>query len=410
MSKTIIEKIISRASGKDAKVGERVWVKLDLVAMRDFGGPNVVLDFRKHFPQRHVYDSKKVAITFDLHIPPRNEKVAKNQQILRGFAAEEGVHLFDINTGIGQHILLEHGLIKPGSVVVGTDSHMNLLGAVGSFATGVGTTDIVSGLALGKLWFRVPPTIKIILEGRPQNGVLPKDVILYLLKFFKTDGLNYLAVEFFGDYVESLPLSGRITLASMITEMSGKIGFIATDMRIKKELSFTEDISPDPDATYMKEYRFDISKIEPLIALPHSPDNVVAVSEVEGTQIDEVFMGSCTNGREDDFRMARNIIKDREVKVRTIAVPATHSVMINLLKEGIITDFAYAGIVIPNPSCALCTTGHPGILAPGEKLLSTSNRNYVGKIGKGGLIHLVSPLTAAASAVEGKITDPRRFL
>ena len=410
MSKTIIEKIISRASGKDAKVGERVWVKLDLVAMRHFGGPNVVLDFRKHFPQRHVYDSKKVAITFDLHIPPRNEKVAKNQQILRGFAAEEGVHLFDINTGIGQHILLEHGLIKPGSVVVGTDSHMNLLGAVGSFATGVGTTDIVSGLALGKLWFRVPPTIKIILEGRPQNGVLPKDVILYLLKFFKTDGLNYLAVEFFGEYVESLPLSGRITLASMITEMSGKIGFIATDMRIKKELSFTEDISPDPDATYMKEYRFDISKIEPLIALPHSPDNVVAVSEVEGTQIDEVFMGSCTNGREDDFRMARNIIKDREVKVRTIAVPATHSVMINLLKEGIITDFAYAGIVIPNPSCALCTTGHPGILAPGEKLLSTSNRNYVGKIGKGGLIHLVSPLTAAASAVEGKITDPRRFL
>lgn len=415
MGFTIIEKILSKASGKSSvSPGEKVWANVDLVTMRDFGGPNVILEYRKEFGDDPVFDPKKVAITFDLHIPPRQIKEAENQKICRDFAKRHGVRLFDINHGVGQHTLLESGLVKPYDVIVGTDSHMNLLGVAQAFATGVGITDIVAAMRYGKLWYRVPETVKINIGGNLKKFVTPKDVILYLVGYFKADGLSYKSVEFYGKFIDSLGIDGRITIASMVTEMDGKIGFMVPNNDV---MSFLKDktgkdvrsILPDKDAEYLDEFNFDVSSLEPMISCPHSPDNVRTVREVEGKEIDQVFIGSCTNGRIEDLRIAARILKGKKVKegCRLIITPATTEVLKRAIDEGLIRIFIEAGAVITNPSCALCTIGHPGVLAKEDTTLSTSNRNYPGKIGKGGEIYLVSPATAAASAIHGKIKDPR---
>ncbi len=411
MGQTIIEKILSRASGKKVRVGDRVWADLDLVTMRDFGGPNVIQEYQKNFGKKKVFNPQKVAITFDLHIPARDEKVAANQKICREFAQEQKVRLFDVNTGIGQHILFESGMVKPWDVIVGTDSHMNLLGVFGAFATGVGTTDIVAGLAYGKLWFRVPETIKISVTGHLSGWTSAKDLILYILKKVKTDGAIYKAIEFTGPTIEGLDLAGRITIASMVTEMSGKIGFIEPDKTIYryiKKRSGKEPIAirPDPDAIYEKIIEIDIQELKPQIACPHSPDKVKDVKEVEGTKIDQVFIGSCTNGRLEDLMIVAKILRNKKVKVRTIIVPATMEVAQKALKTGLYQIFLNAGCIVVNPGCALCTTGHPGILAPGEVMVSTSNRNFIGKLGKGASVYLASPATAAFSALAGYIVAP----
>jgi len=412
MGSTIIEKILEKASGKKVAPGDKVWAKIDLVAMRDFGGPNVILKYEKEFDDEPVFDPEKIAITFDLHIPPRQIKEAENQKICREFARKKGVKLFDINHGIGQHTLLENGLVKPYDVIIGTDSHMNLLGVAEAFSTGVGITDIVTAMRYGKLWFRVPETVKININGKPGEFVTPKDVILHLVGYFGADGLSYKSVEFYGDFIENLGLDGRITIASMVTEMDGKIGFMVPNAEVinflkEKTGKEIKPISPDKDAEYIESYDFDISNLEPMISCPHSPDNVKAVREVEGKEIDQVFIGSCTNGRIEDLRIAAKILKGKRVKARTIITPSTTEVAKQALREGLIEVFLESGAVVTNPSCALCTIGHPGVLAKGDVTLSTSNRNYPGKIGKGGEIYLVSPATAAASAINGKITDPR---
>ncbi|HHF58889.1 MAG TPA: 3-isopropylmalate dehydratase large subunit [Thermoplasmatales archaeon] len=412
MGSTIIEKILEKASGKKVAPGDKVWAKIDLVAMRDFGGPNVILKYEKEFDDEPVFDPEKIAITFDLHIPPRQIKEAENQKICREFARKKGVKLFDINHGIGQHTLLENGLVKPYDVIIGTDSHMNLLGVAEAFSTGVGITDIVTAMRYGKLWFRVPETVKININGKPGEFVTPKDVILHLVGYFGADGLSYKSVEFYGDFIENLGLDGRITIASMVTEMDGKIGFMVPNAEVinflkEKTGKDIKPISPDKDAEYIESYDFDISNLEPMISCPHSPDNVKAVREVEGKEIDQVFIGSCTNGRIEDLRIAAKILKGKRVKARTIITPSTTEVAKQALREGLIEVFLESGAVVTNPSCALCTIGHPGVLAKGDVTLSTSNRNYPGKIGKGGEIYLVSPATAAASAINGKITDPR---
>lgn len=418
MGKTIIEKILSKASKKDVSApadrmaGDRVWADLDLVAMRDFGGPNAILEYKNSFDERPVFDGNKVAITFDLHIPARNEKVAQNQKICRDFSAKMKTRLFDVNTGIGQHILFENGLVRPWDVIIGTDSHMNLLGAFGSFASGVGTTDITAALAYGKLWFKVPETIKIVIDGNLNESVYPKDIILHILKNIRTDGAIYKAVEFTGEAVEKMSLAGRITLTSMVTELSGKVGFIEPDdkiLRFVHERTNTDikGINADSDASYEKVFHYDISDLKPQIACPHSPDNVKDVKEVEGRPIDQIFIGSCTNGRYEDLKIAAEILRGKKSKVRLIIVPATMEVAKKALKNGLYDIFLDAGGVITNPGCALCTTGHPGILAPGEVMVSTSNRNFIGKLGKGAEVYLASPATAAASAIEGKITNPR---
>lgn len=414
--KTVIEKIFSRGAGNEVTPGEYVWVDLDLVAMRDFGGPNVIGEYEAAFGDSPVFDHEKVAITFDLHVPARNEMVAVNQKTLRDFAARHRTYLFDVNTGVGQHILLEHGLVKPWDIIVGTDSHMNLLGAIGAAGFGMGTTDIAGAMYKGRLYFRVPETIRIDIRGTLQQRVGAKDVILYVLKTMKTDGALNRAVEFTGITVEKMTLAQRITIASMVTEMSGDIGFIVPsrdiiDFAADRSGQAIESISPDPDAVYERIVEFTVDELEPMIACPHSPDNVTRVKDLAGTKVDQVFIGSCTNGRLEDLAAAAEIIRGRTVHMSTrcIVVPATMEVARSAVESGLYTVFMNAGAIVTNPGCALCTTGHPGILAPGETMVSTSNRNFVGKLGKGAEVYLASPETAAATAVAGSIVDPREI-
>lgn len=411
---TLIEKIFSRAANRQVKPGDYVWANLSLVAMRDFGGPNVIQEYENHYGSQPVYDPARVAITFDLHIPARDDKVAANQKVLRDFARRQNIRLFDVNTGVGQHILLEHGLVRPWDVVVGTDSHMNLLGAVGSAGFGMGTTDIAGAMYKGKLWFRVPDTIRIEVRGRLQAHVEAKDLILYILKHITTSGALNRAIEFTGETIDRMNLAERITVASMVTEMSGDLGMISPDERVLAYLrartsTELESLFPDTDAVYERTYSHNVDGLVPQIACPHSPDNVKDVSLVAGTRVDQVFIGSCTNGRIEDLENAARYLKGRKISdgLRLIIVPATMEVARAAVKSGLHDIFLTSGAVVTNPGCALCTTGHPGILAPGETMVSTSNRNFVGKLGRGAQVYLASPATAAATALTGVITDPR---
>jgi 3-isopropylmalate/(R)-2-methylmalate dehydratase large subunit len=411
---TTIEKIFSKASGKTVKPGDYVWAELDLVAMRDFGGPNVIDEYKKYYQDHPVFDPQKVAITFDLHIPARNEKVAQNQKILRDFARRQGTRLFDINTGVGQHILLENGLVKPGDVIVGTDSHMNLLGALGAAGFGMGTTDIAGAMYKGRLWFRVPQTIGIVVKGMFREHVSAKDLILHVVKNIGTSGALNRAIEFTGETIDGLDLAGRITVASMVTEMSGDVGFIQPNEQIVDYITSragheVHALSTDASLKHEHVYEYSIDDLEPQIACPHSPDNVKAVKDVAGTKVDQVFIGSCTNGRIEDLRVAAQFLKGRSVKngVRLIIVPATMETAKAAVELGLHEIFLKSGAVVTNPGCALCTTGHPGILAPGEVMVSTSNRNFMGKLGRDAQVYLASPATAAATALRGEITDPR---
>ncbi|MCS7233005.1 MAG: aconitase/3-isopropylmalate dehydratase large subunit family protein [Synergistetes bacterium] len=411
----------SNKLGREVKAGERVWLPLDLIVIRDFAGPNAILQFEEVTGGKgKVFDPERIAITFDYQVPAKDEKVANNQKICRDFAERQGIkYFFDVNAGIGQHVLLEKGLITPGSVVIGTDSHMNLLGAVESFSTGVGNTDIVAGFILGKLWFRIPQSVKVVFNGRLEYPVTSKDVTLFFVSEFGGDGANYLSIEFSGEVIDSFSLADRITLASMVTETGGKIGFIVPNEEIKTFLeersrSKVEVIDPDSDANYLEVREYDISDLEPLVSCPHVPENVKKVRELKGVKVDEVFIGSCTNGRYEDFKLAYDYLlkvgKEFNPKVKVIFTPATKEVTLRLLEEGIAKAFVEAGGVLTNPGCSLCTIGHHGILAKGEVLLSTSNRNFQGKLGKGSYVYLCSPLTAIASAITGEITDPRDLL
>lgn len=416
--KTIIEKILSRASDKDVSANDRVWAEVDLTVIRDFGGPNAVLEFDKFTNKGKVKDPDKIALTFDYQAPAKDMKVAQNQVLCREFAKRQKIkNLFDVNWGIGQHVLLERGMIKPGSVVVGTDSHMNLLGSVGSFASGVGNTDIVAAWHSGKLWFRVPETIKVIFKGKYKEPVSAKDLTLKFIKEIGTDKPNYRSLELTGEPIDNLSLAGRLTLASMLTEINAKIGFIEPN---GEPLEFLrqrcgdglEIVTSDENAIFTDEVEINVDKLTPQIACPHTPDNVKPVEEVEGTPFNEGFIGSCTNGRLEDFKAAAKILKKAgkiHPEVRLIIVPATREVAMAMLEAGLYQVFMGVGAMVANPGCSLCTAGHHGVLGKGDVLLSTSNRNFLGKLGKGGEVYLCSPATVAASAVEGKITDPRKY-
>ena len=414
--KTIIEKILSQHSGEDTWAGDRVWADLDLAVVRDFGGPNVVLEYEKQMGDRPVWDPVKIAMTFDYQAPAKVVQVANNQRICREFAAKHGIpHVFDVNAGIGQHVLLEQGMVLPGGAVIGTDSHMNLLGAVGSFSTGMGTTDVAAAWATGRLWFRVPETIKITFKGSYGYPASAKDLTLFLLSKVDTTKTIYKALEFYGQPIDSLSLAGRLTLASMVTEMEGKIGFIVPDEDIvdwigERAGRKVEAVLPDKNASYWGEWEFDVAGLEPLIACPDRPDNVKPVREVAGTPVDEVFIGSCTNGRFEDLQAAAEVLRIMGGKVaphvRMIITPATTEVAMQAVEAGLYEAFIKAGAMVTNQGCSLCTIGHHGVLAEGDVLVSTSNRNFRGKLGKGGQVYLASPAVAAATAVKGEIALP----
>ena len=308
MGKTAIVKIMERAAGRSVSVGERVWCNVDLASARDFGGANCVLQFEKEMGKdAKVWDPDKIAYTFDLQAPSHSEKVSNNQKIIREFAKRQGIrHVFDINHGIGQHVMLEAGLIKPGDVVLGTDSHMNLLGAVGAFATGNGNSDIAAAYINGTCWFRVPETMKIEVTGTFKKGVCMRDLLTRIVGDLGAGGMDFLAVEFTGETIERASLAERITLCSMVTEMSGKVPLIMPNGEVLEWLcgrageevrERVRTLSADADAPYCRVLQYDVTDLEPLASCPDAPDNVKPVSELAGTRVDQIHIGSCSNGR-----------------------------------------------------------------------------------------------------------------
>lgn len=416
--KTIVEKIFTRAAGKDIAPLERVWLDVDLAVVRDFGGPNVVLEYEEHFAHATPAHPERIAMTFDYQAPAKVTKVAENQRICREFAARHGIeNVFDVDAGIGQHVLLEHGRILPGEVVIGTDSHMNLLGAAGSFATGCGTTDLVAAWKTGRLWFKCPPTLRVNVEGSLEHPVGAKDLTLFLMAKLGADIANYRAIEFHGPAIDALDLAGRLTLASHMTELNVKIPFFAHSDGVHAELErragrSLEPLKADLDAAYEGELTYTVEGLRPMIAVPHYPTNVLPVSAdgVAGKPFNNGFIGSCSNGRIEDYRAGAEALKAAGGKVapgvRLTVTPSTYEVAMQMLNEGLYETYMAAGAMVTNPGCSLCTIGHHGVLASGDVLLSTSNRNFEGKLGRGADIYLASPAVVAASAARGAITDP----
>lgn len=425
MGKTMIMKIMERAAGREVKPGERVWCGIDWSTARDFGGANCTLQFDEITGGvGKVWDPDKIAFTFDLQAPSHSEKVSNNQKIIRDFAKRQCIrHVFDINHGIGQHVLLEHGLVKPGDVILGTDSHMNLLGAVGAFATGVGNTDIAASWLNGTNWFRVPETMRVEVTGEFAPGVCMRDLLTKIVGDLGAGGMDFLAVEFTGETIERSSLADRITLCSMVTEMSGKIGLIMPNGPVLEWLAERAGdavreraarLAADPDASYCSVVLYDVSGLEPMVSCPDAPDNVKPIREAAGEHVDQVHIGSCSNGRFEDIEAAYRVFEKAGGKVspnvRTIITPATREVMAACAKSGFIWKFIEGGAVFTNPTCALCTAEHYGALPSGDVGCSTTNRNFIGKVGKGSHTYLMSPMAAMATAVKGVITDPRDII
>lgn len=392
MPKTVIEQIIQSHTSDAVAPGKIVWMDLDIRSARDFGGPNVVKNFTREYGNDPVDDRAKTFFTFDLCVPACSLKYADNQQICRDFARHQGIRVFDVDRGIGSHVLIEEGLALAGTTVVGTDSHLNILGAVGCFGQGMGDVDIAFAFKTGKTWFEVPETLRVDIEGTVSSGATSKDLTLYILKRLGTKKAALRAVEFYGEAVKSLSFGGRITLCSMVTEMAGIIGFIPD----------TEGESPCADSVTI-----DISGLPPQVAAPPAPDNVFDVSDLKGTDIDSGFIGSCTNGRTEDLAAAARILKGRKIKsgIMLKVVPATRQVYRELLEQGILESLFSSGAIVSNPGCGGCAEGHIGLTGKGEVQISTGNRNFAGKQGKG-QTYLASPDVVAASCVAGQIIAP----
>jgi len=392
MKKTIIERIIQSHTADEAVPGKIVWMDLDVRSARDFGGPNVVKNFQREYGNDPVHDKAKTFFTFDLCAPACSLKYADNQQICRDFARRQGIKVFDVDSGIGSHVLIEERLAAEGTTVVGTDSHLNILGAVGCFGQGMGDVDITFAFKTGKTWFEVPETLRVDVAGAVSSAATPKDLTLYILKILGTERAALKAVEFYGEAVNALSLAGRITLCSMVTEMAGIIGFIPEG---------------SGEAAYADSVTIDVTGLPPQIAAPFSPENVFDVSHLKGTPIDSGFIGSCTNGRTEDLAAAARILEGRKIKegIMLKVVPATRRVYRELLDQGILETLFSSGAIVSNPGCGGCAEGHAGLTGAGEVQISTGNRNFAGKQGKG-KTYLASPEVVAASCVAGRIIGP----
>ena len=397
MGRTIIEKIIQAHSRDEAAAGEVVWMDLDVRSARDFGGPNVVKNFEREYGGSPPADAAKTVFTFDLCAPACSLKYADNQQACRDFARKHGIRVFDVDRGVGTHVMIEEGLAKPNGTVVGTDSHMNILGAVGCFGQGMGDVDVAFAFKTGRTWFEVPKSVKVVLKGRPSPAAEAKDLTLFLCRELGTKTIALHSAEFYGEAVRDLALSGRITLCSMITEMAGIIGFIPEN----------GPVAADADASYAGLVEIDVSGLPPQVAVPPSPNAVRPLADVRGTRIDSGFIGSCTNGRTEDFARAAEILKGRKVKKEVMLkiVPATRRVYEEMLERGVLETLFQSGAIIVNPGCGGCAEGHVGLTGKGEVQISTGNRNFPGKQGQG-RTYLAGPAVVAASCVAGEIAGP----
>ncbi|MCX6000919.1 MAG: 3-isopropylmalate dehydratase large subunit [Chloroflexi bacterium] len=415
---TLAEKILAAHSGKaGVNPGDFLSVRTDLVLSNDITAPIAIREFER-LGVSTVFDPEKIVMVPDHFCPNKDIQSAEQAKMMRDFARKHRLVYFEVGEmGIEHVILPEKGLVLPGEVVVGADSHTCTYGALGAFATGMGSTDIAIAMATGEIWMKVPPTIKFVFHGKPRKWVGGKDLILYLIGDIGVDGALYSVLEFHGEAVEKLGMDSRFTMSNMAIESGGKAGLFHVDGKTRSYLKgrtsrkYTE-YRPDPDAAYARVIEYDTTKIEPQVAFPHLPSNTRPVSQAGAITIDQVVIGSCTNGRMDDLRIAASVLKGRKVDshLRLIILPGSQQVYLDALKEGLIEIFIRAGAAVSTPTCGPCLGGYMGILAAGERCVSTTNRNFVGRMGHvKSEVYLANPAVAAASAIAGRIAGPEEI-
>ncbi len=422
MGMTMTQKILAYHVGRDSvKAGEFINADLDMVLGNDITSPPAINVFNEMGKDR-VFDRKKVALVPDHFTPNKDIKSAEQCKIMREFAYSQDIeNYFEVGQmGIEHALLPEKGLVVPGDVVIGADSHTCTYGALGAFSTGVGSTDMAAGMATGKAWFRVPSAISFKLIGKKDKWVSGKDIILHIIGKIGVEGARYRSMEFSGEGIKHLNIDDRFTISNMAIEAGAKNGIFPVDevtrnyLKNRAKKSYKE-YEPDSDCTYDETYEIDLSKVRPTISFPHSPDNTRTIEEVnkmEKIKIDQVVIGSCTNGRIEDMRMAAKVLKDRKIAkgVRAIIFPATQEIYLQAIEEGLVKIFIEAGAVFSTPTCGPCLGGHMGILAGGERAVSTTNRNFIGRMGhKESEVYLASPYVAAASGVLGYIAGPQEL-
>jgi len=420
VEKTIAEKIIQmHCARKDIKIGDLIKAKVDFAFANDITGP-LAIEVFKQIGAKRVYDKNKITFVPDHFTPNKDIKSAEQAKVIREFSLEQNLtHYFEVGQcGIEHAIIPEKGLALPGQLIVGADSHTPTSGALGALAVGVGSTDLGAVLATGEIWLKVPETINFIYTGELNKWVGGKDLILYTIAQIGVDGANYKVMEFSGETIKNLSMDNRFTICNMAIEAGGKSGIIEADALTLEYLKDKTDknfqlIKSDPDARYVKVFEYNVSNIEPQVAFPHLPDKGKPISEVGEIRIDQSVIGSCTNGHIEDLRIAARILKNNKVdsKVRLIIIPATQQIYLDAMEEGLLKIFIEAGAVISPPTCGPCLGGHMGVLAKGEKAVSTTNRNFVGRMGHPeSEVYLSGPAVAAASAITGKISSPEEVV
>lgn len=417
MGKTLAEKILSQKSGTEARAGDIVIAPVDLVFLQDTTGPLTVRQFQSSGFKK-LSNPGQCLIFIDHAAPSPSRELANDHLFLRRFAKESGCGLSDVGEGVCHQIVAEKWAV-PGQIIVGADSHTVTAGALGAFATGMGSSDVAIAMALGQTWFRVPESFKVMGRGKLSKGVTAKDVILHLIGLITADGANYKALEFDGPTFSGMGIPERLTIANMAIEAGAKVGLFPSDKMTKDFLAAQgrekqyKALSADKDAVYERVIDIDAAKLEPMVAKPHTVDNVATTRELKGTKIQQVFIGTCTNGRLEDLALAASILKGkrRHPDTRLVVAPASHAVLKQAIEAGHITTLVEAGAAIIPPGCGPCLGLHQGVLGDGEACLATSNRNFKGRLGNPeGFIYLASPATAAATALRGEITDPREVM
>jgi len=417
VGKTISEKILGSHAGTEVSAGEIVVAELDYMMAQDGTAPISVRAF-EGMGGDSLRHPERVSFCIDHNAPSPSWSVSQLHSMMRDFTRTYGVELNDVGEGVCHQVMLDRGHVVPGSLVIGADSHTCTYGALNSFATGVGSTDLAAAMLSGSLWFRVPETMKVTISGKPGKGVFAKDVALLMVGRITADGATYRALEIGGGAISEMELEERLTITNMAVEVGAKAGLMEADEKVMaflkgRTIAKAEPVTADADAPYIDELEFDVEKLIPQVAKPHRVDNVCAVEEVEGTTVAEGLVGTCTNGRLSDLRAVAEVLKGKKVDpgVRLIVAPASREVMLAALREGLIEVLIEAGGLVMCPGCASCVGTHQGVPGDGENVISTANRNFKGRMGNPeASIYLASPATVAASCIEGKITDPRRYV
>jgi len=417
MGQTIAEKILSSHSAKKVQAGDITLARVDFVMAQDGTAPLVIKAFER-FEADRVFDRNKAVFVIDHNSPSQSQGVSALHKMMRDFSSKYGIGLFDIGEGVCHVLLPEKGLVKCGDLVLGADSHTPTYGALNAMSCGVGSTDLAIALLTGNLWFKVPQTVKVVLKGKIPRGVFGKDIALAIVRKLTAEGALYRSVEIKGETLGSLSMSARFTICNLTAEVGAKCGIMEADEETVRWLRehdarTAKPVFADKDAAYEKEVEIDVTGMPPQVAMPHAVDNVADIEKIEGTVIHQAFIGTCTNGRTEDFEVAARILKGRKVKrgIRLICTPGSREIYLECMKKGYVQAITEAGGCVTNPGCGPCVGTHQGVPSDGENVISTANRNFKGRMGnQNAFIYLASPATVAASSIEGKIADPRKHL